>query len=216
MKATKPPDFSLYLVTDRRLAGDRPLVEVVQQAVAGGVTMVQLREKECSSREFLELALALKKVLPPEIPLIINDRLDIALAAEADGLHLGQSDLPPEVARRYLGSGAIIGLSVEKPEQLALAGTAPVDYLAISPVFPTPTKTDTGPAWGLEGLALARKLTRRPLVAIGGINETNAAGVIRAGADGVAVVSAICAAMDPAQAARKLRQLIEEARKGNL
>lgn len=216
MKATRFPDFTLYLVTDRRLVGDRPLTGVIQQAVAGGVTMVQLREKECSSREFLELALALKKELPPDIPLIINDRLDVALAAEADGLHLGQSDLPPEVARRYLGPGAIIGLSVEKPEQLTQSEKAPVDYLAISPVFPTPTKTDTGPAWGLEGLTLARKQTRRPLVAIGGINETNVAEVIKAGADGVAVVSAICAAPDPALAARKLRQLIEKARKGNL
>jgi len=212
MKASKLPDVTLYLVTDRRLAGNRPLTEVVQQAVAGGVTMVQLREKECSSREYLELALALKKLLPPGTPLIINDRLDVALAAAADGLHLGQNDLPPEVARRYLGPGAIIGLTVERPEQLAAAENLPVDYLAISPVFPTPTKTDTGPAWGLEGLALARKKTQHPLVAIGGINETNVAGVIRAGADGVAVVSAICAAPDPELAARKLRQLIEEAR----
>ncbi|MBC7349161.1 MAG: thiamine phosphate synthase [Candidatus Aminicenantes bacterium] len=215
MKAAKLPDLTLYLVTDRRLAGNRPLTEVVLQAVAGGVTMVQLREKECSSREYLELALALKKLLPPGIPLIINDRLDVALAASADGLHLGQNDLPPEVARRYLGSGAIIGLTVERPEQLAAAENLPVDYVGISPVFLTPTKTDTGPAWGLEGLALARKQTRRPLVAIGGINETNVAGVIRAGADGLAVVSAICAAPDPKLAARKLRQLIEEARKGN-
>ena len=215
MKATKLPDLTLYLVTDRRLAGNRPLTEVVLQAVAGGVTMVQLREKECSSREYLELALALKKLLPPGIPLIINDRLDVALAAAADGLHLGQNDLPPEVARRYLGPGAIIGLTVERLEQLAAAENLPVDYVGISPVFPTPTKTDTGPAWGLEGLALARKQTRHPLVAIGGINETNVAGVIRAGADGVAVVSAICAASDPELAARKLRQLIEEARKGN-
>ncbi|MGB9906706.1 MAG: thiamine phosphate synthase [Candidatus Saccharicenans sp.] len=215
MKATKLPDLTLYLVTDRRLAGNRPLTDLVQQAVAGGVTVVQLREKDCSSRQYLELALALKKILPPEIPLIINDRLDVALAAAADGLHLGQSDLPPEVARRYLEPGAIIGLTVENPEQLAEAENLPVDYLAISPIFLTPTKTDTGPAWGLQGLVQARKLTRRPLLAIGGINETNVAEVIKAGADGVAVVSAICAAPDPELAARKLRRLIEEARTGS-
>ncbi|MGQ9800549.1 MAG: thiamine phosphate synthase [Candidatus Saccharicenans sp.] len=216
MKFSRLPDLTLYLVTDRRLAGNRSLAEVVQKAVAGGVTIVQLREKECSSREYLELALTLKKLLPPGIPLIINDRLDVALAAAADGLHLGQSDLPPEVARRHLGPGAIIGLTVERPEQLGPAENSPVDYLAISPVFATPTKTDTGPAWCLKGLALARKQTRLPLVAIGGINETNVAEVIRAGADGVAVVSAICVAPDPELAARKLRQLIEEARKGNV
>ncbi|MDI6698860.1 MAG: thiamine phosphate synthase [Candidatus Saccharicenans sp.] len=206
-------DLSLYLVTDRRLAGDRPLTEVARKAVAGGVTIVQLREKECSSRQYLELARSIKKILPPEVPLIINDRLDVALAAQADGVHLGQNDLPAEVARKYLGSQAIVGLSVENLEQLAQAINLPVDYLALSPVFATPTKTDTGPAWGLEGLTRARRMTALPLVAIGGINESNAAEVIKAGADGLAVVSAICAAPDPEQAARRLRRLIDETRR---
>jgi len=206
-------DLSLYLVTDRRLAGNRPLTEVIRKAVAGGVSVVQLREKECSSREYLELALSIKKILPPGIPLIINDRLDVALAAGASGVHLGQNDLPAEAARKHLGPEAIIGLSVENPDQLQKALNLPVDYLAISPIFPTPTKTDTGPAWGLEGLARARQLTSRPLVAIGGLNENNVSEVIRAGADGVAVVSAICAAPDPEQAARRLRALIAEARR---
>jgi len=206
-------DLSLYLVTERRLAGNRPLTEVIRKAVAGGVSVVQLREKECSSREYLELALSIKKILPPGIPLIINDRLDVALAAGASGVHLGQNDLPAEAARKHLGPEAIIGLSVENPDQLQKALNLPVDYLAISPIFPTPTKTDTGPAWGLEGLARARQLTSRPLVAIGGLNENNVSEVIRAGADGVAVVSAICAAPDPEQAARRLRALIAEARR---
>lgn len=206
-------DLSLYLVTDRRLAGNRPLTEVIRKSVAGGVSVVQLREKECSSREYLELALSIKKILPPGIPLIINDRLDVALAAGASGVHLGQNDLPAEAARKHLGPEAIIGLSVENPDQLQKALNLPVDYLAISPIFPTPTKTDTGPAWGLEGLARARQLTSRPLVAIGGLNENNVSEVIRAGADGVAVVSAICAAPDPEQAARRLRALIAEARR---
>ncbi|MCX8160727.1 MAG: thiamine phosphate synthase [Candidatus Saccharicenans sp.] len=212
LKPARPVDLSLYLVTDRSLAGRRPLTEVVRLAVAGGVTVVQLREKDCSSREFLQLALALKKILPAEIPLIINDRLDVALAAEAAGVHLGQSDLPVKVARKYLGRRAIIGLSVENLEQLEEAKDLPVDYLAISPVFATPTKTDAGPAWGLAGLARARSLTSLPLVAIGGLNENNVAEVIRAGADGVAVVSAICAAPDPEKSARRLRCLIDKAR----
>jgi len=208
-------DLSLYLVTDRRLAANFNFTELVKKAVAGGVTVVQLREKECSSKEFYELALEVKKSIPPEIPLIINDRLDIALAVGADGVHLGQSDLPAAIARKHLGKEAIIGLSVENLEQMRDAVHLPVDYLAISPVFSTPTKTDTGPAWGLVGLTEARKLTKLPLVAIGGINETNAFQVIRAGADGIAVVSAICAARDPQEAARRLRKLIEEARKTN-
>lgn len=213
MKKKQTLDLSLYLVTDRRLAQNRPLQELVKRAVSGGVTVVQLREKDCSSREFLELALEIKKVLTPEIPLIINDRLDIALAAKADGLHLGQTDLPVEVARKLLGPRAIIGLSVETSEQLTRARNLPVDYLALSPVFLTSTKTDTAPAWGLEGIAEARKITSQPLVAIGGLNKTNVPEVIKAGADGVAVVSAICAAEDPEEAARNLRRLVDEARK---
>jgi thiamine-phosphate pyrophosphorylase len=213
MDRKKTLDLSLYLVTDRQLARNIPLPKLVKKAVAGGVTVVQLREKDCSSCEFFELALAVKKVLPSDVPLIINDRLDVALAARADGVHFGQTDLPAGVARKLLGPEAIIGLSVENPEQLKQSRNLPVDYFAISPVFLTPTKTDTGSAWGLEGIAEARKITRRPLVAIGGLNETNVLEVIRAGADGVAVVSAICAAEDPKEAARTLRGLVEEARK---
>jgi len=213
MTEKKAFDLSLYLVTDRRMTTNLSLPALIKKAVAGGVTVIQLREKECPTKEFFELALEVKKVIPPEIPLIINDRLDIALAAGADGVHLGQADLPVEVARKLLGPKAIIGLSVENFEQLQEAKNLPVDYLAISPVFPTPTKTDTGPAWGLEGLAQARRLTGRPLVAIGGINETNAFQIIQAGADGIAVVSAICASPDPEQASKKLRQIIEQARR---
>jgi thiamine-phosphate diphosphorylase len=207
-------DLSLYLVTDRRMLKGLTLIDLIRKAVAGGATVVQLREKECSSREFYQLAIMIKKIIPPEIPLIINDRLDIALAVGADGLHLGQSDLPVEIARKLLGSEALLGLSVENIEQLKEANRLPLDYLAISPIFPTPTKTDfSQPAWGLEGLRLARSLTDLPLVAIGGINEENAAEVIQAGADGLAVVSAICASADPEQAARTLKGKIEQARK---
>jgi len=206
-------DLSLYLVTDRKLAGHRNLLEVVQKAIKGGVTVVQLREKDLSAREFYELGIRIKELMPPDVPLLIDDRLDLALAIGTAGLHLGQRDLPVEIARKLLGPGAIIGLSVENPVQLQAASKLPVDYIAISPVFSTPTKTDTGPAWGLDGLRTARELTCLPLVAIGGINEHNAASVVQAGADGVAVVSAICAAPDPEEAARRLKNIILEARK---
>lgn len=213
MQLKRSLDLSLYLVTDRKLAGHRNLLQVVQKAIKGGVTVVQLREKDLSAREFYELGIRTKELLPPDVPLLIDDRLDLALAIGTDGLHLGQRDLPVEIARKLLGPPAIIGLSVENLSQLQAAKQLPVDYLAISPVFSTPTKTDTGPAWGLDGLRTARELTCLPLVAIGGIDENNAASVIQAGADGVAVVSAICAAPDPEEAARRLKNIILEARK---
>jgi thiamine-phosphate pyrophosphorylase len=197
-------DWSLYLVTDRRLAGPRSLPALVAAAVRGGVTAVQLREKECATREFVELARALKLLLAPlRVPLIVNDRVDVALAAGADGVHVGQSDLHCCDVRRLLGPSAIIGLSVENLEQAADA-PADADYLAVSPLFSTPTKTDAASEWGLAGLAALRRASRRPLIAIGGIHPGNAASVIASGADGIAVVSAICAASDPELASRAL------------
>ena len=202
-------DLSLYLVTDRGLALARPLQTIVEKAVKGGVTVIQLREKDCSSREFLELAIGLKRLLKPKgIPLIINDRLDIALAADADGLHVGQSDLPWNTARHLLGRNKIIGLSVESLEQAVEANTADVDYIAVSPVFFTPTKTDTKMPFGIEGVHEVAAITRHPLVAIGGINHSNAQQVMAAGADGIAVVSAIVSAPDPEKATRELKNII--------
>jgi thiamine-phosphate pyrophosphorylase len=208
-------DWGLYLVTDRRLAGPRPLEELVRAAVRGGVTAVQLREKECSTREFVDLARRLKAILAPAgIPLIINDRVDVALAARADGVHIGQSDMEYRDARALLGPDAIVGLSVETTAQADEAEALDADYLSVSPIFPTPTKTDTAAAWGIGGLAALRKASRHVLVAIGGINAANAAGVIDAGADGIAVVSAICEARDPEEAARRLRRMIDGTRGG--
>jgi thiamine-phosphate pyrophosphorylase len=206
-------DFGLMLVTDRRLAGGRPLEDVVEAAVRGGVTAVQLREKDCPTREFLEIARCLLSRLDRAgIPLIINDRVDIALAAGAAGVHLGQDDLPVLEARRLLGPGAIIGLSVETPEQAAAADAWDVSYLGVSPVFATPTKTGAKSPWGLDGLRRLRALSRRTLVAIGGINASNAADVLASGADGLAVVSAVCAAPDPEAAARRLRDIVDRGR----
>lgn len=202
------PDYRVYLVTDRALCLGRPLENVALQAVAGGATMVQLREKNASSREFLALTRLLARELHRRgVPLIVDDRADIALAGGAAGLHVGQSDLPPEDARALMGPDAIIGLSVENMAQLEAAQTLDVDYLGVSPIWSTPTKTDTAPPWGLDGLADARQKSRLPLVAIGGIHAGNAADVIAAGADGLAVVSEICSAPDPEAAARVLRGL---------
>jgi len=203
------PDWSLYLVTDRRLAGERPLEDVVLAAVRGGVTAVQLREKEATTREYVSMARRLKALLAPfSVPLIINDRVDVALAAGADGAHVGQSDMAYADVRRLVGPDFLVGLSVETMEQAQAAENLDADYLGVSPIFSTPTKTDTGEAWGIEGLTALRARSRHVLVAIGGINSSNAREVIRAGADGIAVVSAICAAPDPEAAARELRRLI--------
>jgi thiamine-phosphate pyrophosphorylase len=202
----------LYLVTDRGLCGGRPLEEVAAQAVAGGAACVQLREKDLSTRAFVELARSLKALLATlGVPLLINDRMDVALAAGADGVHVGQGDMPCELVRQFLGSRAIIGLSVETWADVERAQDQDVDYLGVSPVFPTPTKTDTKAAWGLDGLARIRAFSRHPLVAIGGLNAANAAQAVLAGADGIAVVSAICASPDPGSAARELDARIQAA-----
>ncbi|HOI75321.1 MAG TPA: thiamine phosphate synthase [Syntrophales bacterium] len=199
----------LYLVTDRDLCGPRAVEEVVRLAVEGGAAAVQLREKDLPTRPFVEEALRIRKLLDSfGIPLIINDRLDVALASGAAGLHVGQDDMPYETARRILGPKALIGLSVESWEDVERAESLDVDYLGVSPVFATPTKTDTKEPWGMEGLARIRAFSRHPLVAIGGLNAANAADAVRAGADAVAVVSAICAAEDPREASRDLARII--------
>lgn len=199
----------LYLVTDRTLCGKRSLEEVITKAIKGGVQYVQLREKNVSTRFFIEEAHRIKSLLKPFlVPLIINDRVDVALAAEADGVHLGQDDMSYILARKLMGSKAIIGLSVETWADVERAQDLNVNYLGVSPTFPTPTKTDTKGAWGLEGLAKIRSYSRHPLVAIGGLNETNAAAAICAGADCIAVVSAICGASGVLEASRRLHEII--------
>ncbi|HEY9161094.1 MAG TPA: thiamine phosphate synthase [Desulfomonilia bacterium] len=201
----------LYLVTDRELCGKRPLEEVVLMAVRGGVSCVQIREKKLPLNLFIEQAKKIKGLIKPfNIPLIINDSVDVALAVGADGVHVGQSDMPFIEVRRLMGPEAIIGLSVETWEDVEKAQDLDADYLGVSPVFDTPTKTDTKYAWGLDGLSRIKAFSRHKLVAIGGINMKNAAAVIRAGADSIAVVSAICAAPDPYEAALELKQLIEK------
>jgi len=204
----------LYFVTDRGLCGGKPLAEVVLQAVRGGAACIQLREKSVSTRFFVEEAGRIKELLTPfKVPLIINDRLDVALAVGADGVHVGQGDMPYATARRLMGEKAIIGLSVETWEDVERAESLDCDYLGVSPVFATPTKTDTKEPWGLTGLARIRAFSRHPLVGIGGLNAGNAEAVVMAGADGVAVVSAICASPDPFAASRALDDIIRTALK---
>jgi thiamine-phosphate pyrophosphorylase len=207
-------DYALYLVTDRGLARGRSTLEIVSAAVYGGATVVQLREKDCSTRDYIEQALTLKDFLKTRgVPMIINDRVDVAQAVEADGVHLGQTDMPLEMAKGILGDSMIIGISAESLPDAIEAEKGGADYLGVSPIYATPTKTDTAPPLGLEGLREIHKAVRLPLVGIGGLNKDNAADVIRNGADGVAVVSAIVAADDPEAAARELKHLIEKTQK---
>ena len=149
-------DYSLYLVTDRGLARGRPTLDIVQAAVEGGVTCVQLREKECSTLDFIEQALAIKDFLKARgVPLIINDRVDVALAIEADGVHLGQTDMPLEIAKRIIGDSMIIGISAESLEDAVAAEKGGADYLGVSPIYATPTKSDTAPEKTLTIRAVA-------------------------------------------------------------
>jgi thiamine-phosphate pyrophosphorylase len=209
----KQQDPTLYLVTDRDLALGRPLSDVVAAAVSGGVTCVQIREKRASSRAFLAEARAVRRVLAGTgVPLFVNDRVDVALAAEADGVHVGQTDLPLPEVRQLAGDRLRIGVSVESVADAATAEREGADYVSVSPVYRTPTKTDTVPGLGPEGVAAVRAAVRCPVVAIGGLNRETVGDVIRAGADGVAVVSAIMSAPDPAAAALELREIIAAAR----
>ena len=201
----------IYLVTDQAACKGNSFESIVSDAVKGGISCVQLREKQAGTRVFLKKALNLASILKPAgVPLIINDRVDIALAAETDGVHLGQSDMPYDHARRLMGPMAIIGLSVETWEDVEKAQDLDVDYLGVSPVFSTPTKTDTKAPWGLDGLAKIKAYSRHPLVAIGGLDAFNTEKVIKAGADSIAVVSAICSAENAFDATRELVGLFEK------
>ena len=194
----------LCLVTDRGLVRGRSVIDVALAAARGGATMVQLREKEATTRAFVEEARALKKALAPlGVKLAINDRLDVALAVDADGLHVGQSDMPVEDARRLLGPDKFIGLSITDVAQVLRPDASAADYLGVGPIYPQRTKGDAAAPLGLDGLRRIRALTRAPIVAIGGLTPDNSAPALAAGADGLAVVSAIVAADDPEAATRR-------------
>jgi len=197
--------YQLCLVTDSALANGRSLAGIVAAAVKGGVTLVQLREKTASTRAFIEQARVLKRLLAPlRVPLLINDRIDVALAAGADGAHVGQQDMPIALARQLLGPAAIIGLSITELGQVRDRNVELADYLGVGPIFAQSTKLDATPPLGLDGLAEVRRATGKPIVAIGGVSAANADAVRSAGADGIAVVSAIMGADDPRAAAAAL------------
>ena len=209
-------DPSLYLVAgsaDLRSGGD--LEAVVVAAVQGGVTLVQLREKDAPLVDVVALARALKARLAPlGVPLIINDSAEAVLAADADGLHLGQDDMPALAARMAIGRRRILGVSAGTLLEARVEGLDVADYVGAGPVYGTATKADAGDPVGPEGIRELRGFLGIPLVAIGGVTAGNAAALIAAGADGVAVVSAICGAADPQAAARAIRRAVEEARAG--
>jgi thiamine-phosphate pyrophosphorylase len=202
-------DFSVYLVTDTRLCGGPAgVLETVRRAVAGGVSAVQVRDPLATTRELAELAAGLLKVLRGSgVPLIVNDRADVALAVGADGLHIGQSDLDPVAARRLIGPSLHLGLSISTPaEQLAAAAlpAGTVDLLGVGPIRETPSKTDASPALGWSGLGRICHDSAVPCVAIGGLGVGDIDALKRAGAVGLAVISAICGRPDPQASAREL------------
>ncbi|WP_153110868.1 thiamine phosphate synthase [Propionivibrio limicola] len=207
-----PIDLSLYLVLDPDLCGSPgEMVRTARLAAENGATVVQLRAPGWKKRLWLETAVALKSALAPlGVPLIINDHVDIALAVDADGVHIGQGDLPVEETRRLLGPNKILGLSVSTAAELAAVPSG-VDYLGIGPVYPTGTKPDAAPATGLPLFAELVAATILPVVAIGGIKRDNCSPLLVAGAGGVAVVSAICGQNDAAWATAALREMIESA-----
>ena len=211
MKRSSPFDLSLYLITDPLVAGGRSLVDVVGEAVSGGVRLVQVRDKTAEARSLLDLTLKLKALLDPlGIPVLVNDRVDVAAAAGV-GCHIGQTDLPMRAAREILGGDAIIGLSIDDPSQTRNADPALLDYVAHGPFAQTDSKADAGGPVGKEGIARVRAQTTLPLVAIGGIGEANAADAIEAGANGIAVISAIVGSSDPRSSAETLKRKIDSA-----
>ncbi len=203
----KAVDYSLYLCTDRALLAGASLEERVESALRGGVTVVQLREKDCTSREFYELGLRLKAVTARyHVPLIINDRLDIALAVGADGVHVGQTDLACPVVRRLLGPHRLLGVSASTLEEAVRAEEEGADYIGVGAMFATGTKTDAKIV-PMEELAAIRRAVSLPIVVIGGINRKTAPIFKKSGVEGLAVVSAIIARPDAEQAARELLTL---------
>jgi len=206
-----PGLWRLHVLTDRKTSGGRSHLQVAEAAIAGGADVLQLRDKEAPSGRLYQEAMQLRKITrDAKVPFIVNDRLDIALAVDADGVHVGQSDLPASVARRILGPGKILGVSVDTVEQAILAEKDGADYLGVGPVFEARgTKPDTGEPMGIDCIARIRRHCRLPIVAIGGINAENAGKVREAGADAVAVISAIVSADDISQATRRLKRVLE-------
>jgi thiamine-phosphate pyrophosphorylase len=199
---------SVYPITDTHVSG-LPHLEQVRRLIAGGATLIQLRDKESSPRDFYAQALqCVAYARPLGVKIIINDRADIAMMTDAEGVHLGQDDMPPDAARRLLGPDKLIGYSTHSVEQARAAATMPVDYIAIGPVFGTKTKSDADPVVGIKGISKVRSaIGNMPLVAIGGIDVSNIADVLASGASSVAVISGILA--DPAGIEAAMRTILQ-------
>ncbi len=209
--------YRLYLVTDEAACLGGNMLQIVEEAVKGGVDLVQLREKDLPTKAFLDKALRMKEMLDKyHVPLIVNDNLEVAMACNAAGIHVGNSDISPIEIRKKWPTCGLLGYSIEYELQWQNEASAASGYLAASPVFGTRTKTNTIIEWGLDGIAKIRKASTKPLVAIGNINAFNAGDIIKAGADCLAVVTAICSAPYPAKAAEELRNAIEKQINGKI
>jgi thiamine-phosphate pyrophosphorylase len=211
---TRRFDLSVYLITDPVLTGARSVTEVVEMAIAGGATMVQYRNPDDKTRILVDEARAILALTKPaKVPFIVNDRIDVALAIGADGVHVGQADMRVADVRRLIGPAPIVGLSITSEADLDVSDFGGVDYLGVGPVFATSTKPDAAPPINVGGLEAIVARTKIPIVAIGGLHAGNAADAITAGAAGVAVVSAICAAPDPTAATRELVGIVKGAKR---
>ncbi|MDY0781440.1 thiamine phosphate synthase [Tenacibaculum sp. IB213877] len=203
-------DYSLMYVTDERITDDVLFFNILEASLEGGVTIIQLREKNLDTKTFYNRAKKAKSLCDKyAVPIIINDRIDIALAIDADGVHIGQKDMPVSIARKLLGKDKIIGLSVSNTQQAIDTSTQGIDYIGISPIFGTATKTiDLDEPLGLNGLIKIKEISTKPIVCIGGINKENTTSVIQNGADGIAVISAISQAISPEKETRTLKNSI--------
>jgi thiamine-phosphate pyrophosphorylase len=206
-------DPSLYVITDERIGRGRSTEDIVAAAIRGGATMIQLREKAWTAKRLIEVGRRLLAITRPSgVPLIVNDRVDVALAIDADGAHVGQDDLPVPDARRLLGSDKIVGTSAATVEEARQAEADGADYVGVGSIYSTASKPDAGAAIGGDALRRIRDAIRIPVVAIGGITPANAAEAIRAGAHGVAVISTVVGADDVAAAARVLTEVVRAAK----
>ncbi len=207
-------DLSLYLIADPDLCGARSVVETVREAVTGRPSLVELRDATAATGILVAHAQAITAVLKPAgVPFIVGDRVDVALAADADGVHVAHGGMPPADARRLIGRKRILGLSITSEADLDSADLAGIDYLVVGPTYQSLAKPDTAQPLAIGGLHEIRQRTKLPIVAIGGLHAGNAGDAIAAGADGVAVVSAICSAPDPEAATRELREVVAAALK---
>lgn len=218
--ANKHIDLRVYAILDPQHAGGRTLPELARLVAAGGATLIQLRDKVSDTDAMIASARAIKAALPSHVPLLVNDRVDVAFAAGADGVHLGQTDMPVREARDKLGDLATIGLSIKSEAQARAADLKVIDYVGIGGVFGTTSKDNPAPPIGVAGLARIIGVFREragefPTCGIAGINSGNAASVIAAGADGVSVISALSLAPDPEAAARDLRAIVDAAREAH-